>query len=509
MKYRVFKCIIILVLSVFQNGLVSAQNSFSLRFESPLYEWAGSVIENSNNWVVIIGGEAHPETGHMEGKLWAALSNTDTLTRTYALHDTTIIFNHIEERSNGNYLVVGSVSYPPDYNIGDLITFELDAEFNMVSKSIIHVIDDIDYSIRFTKHYGYNYYIFGNGDINGYNLPLGIKLDEELNLVDYEIFWDFLIAPDLGFMDCIISPDSTQLWLFTNGMTSIQGATNEIMVCDTGFNIISRKKFPDHISGYVHDVQYGQYVSAKLITDSTFLIGCNHKVVDFHIPPTSERDMGISELDTTMALVPIVYIGAADTVDYSAYMRCIDFIDSNRIFYAGLKNSISAFFPQSYSYVIAGMMNRQFQKIYEYYYGGDAHYITANVIAASDGGSIITAMRYDYMTQDHEFDLYLLKLNHEGLITNTNYNSYFTNSKYKITPNPARECLYVDSQNNAKLRIFDIMGNRLAEQDVKIGKNTFRLPDGHEGLLIISLIDEKGNSECFKAIKLAAYSPGR
>jgi hypothetical protein len=74
----------------------------------------------------------------------------------------------------------------------------------------------------------------------------------------------------------------------------------------------------------------------------------------------------------------------------------------------------------------------------EKYIGGDAYYRFCNLTATSDGGLLITAMRYDYLTQDHERDAYIFKFDSIDLTVGIDENINNKFIKLKI---------FYDSQN--------------------------------------------------------------
>lgn len=500
MKYKI---LLSLFLTLYCNILFS-QNSFEITFHSPLDEAVWDFIENTDHKIIAVGWHDDPgyNLASHDGMIWVVGSPSDTLTRSIDLNDTALIFNYIEQMSNGNYLIIGNIIYPPVYNIGDAIAYELDTQFNIVSKKIIHSIDDAINELRFVKHFGENYYLFGVGDFNHDRAPVIIKLDDQLNVVDSTIFWEHIGAMT-PFMDCLFKEDSIQLWAFTNSMTSIYNSPDELMVLDSSLNVISKKKFPSHINGYIHDVDYGSRMSAEWMNDSDFVVGCDHRVIDFSIPPTAEHDIGLSLLDSTLTLSPIVYAGAPDTMDYAADLRCIDALNSNEIFYAGTKRHISEFYPQKPSWIIAGKIDQNLQKQYELYYGEDAYYKTMTIKAANDGGSIISAWRHDYLTQNNEYDVHFLKLNGQGIVTNNNTLEKPGYNNFNIYPNPLQDIIWIDSRcEHASMSLYDICGRKLMSADLHFGTNEFSISELEGQVLIIKVLENNNETYSYKIVKV-------
>ena len=498
-----FKITLVIVYTVISSNISYSQYSFEITFHSGLDEKVWDLIENNDHKIVAVGWHDDPEynlSSH-DGMIWVIGSPSDTFTKSIDLNDTALIFNYIEQKSNGNYLIIGNIIYPPVYKVGDAIAYELDTQFNIITRKIIHSIDDAINELRFVKHFNDNYYLFGVGNFNHDRAPVIIKLDEQLNVMDSIIFWEY-IGTMTPFMDCLFKEESNQLWAFTNGMTSIYTSQDELMILDSSLNVISKKKFPYNINGNILDVDYEENLSAVWINDTCFIVGCNHEIIDFSIPPSSERDMGISKLDSNLVISPILYIGAVDTVDFSADLRCIDAFNTEIIFYAGTKRRIFEFYPNNPSWIIAGTLNQNLEKIYEHYFGGDAYYITMAIKAATDGGSIISALRYDYLTQNNEYDVHFLKLNSQGLITSSNSLNTAGN-KFSIYPNPVKDMVWIESKyDKGSMSLYDICGKELMSADLHFGTNEISIRELEGQVLIIKLVAKNNETYSYKIIKV-------
>lgn len=304
-------------------------------------------------------------------------------------------------------------------------------------------------------------------------------------------------------MDCIPAPDSMHLYIFTYGLTDMIDGVDALYITDTVLNVVEIKDMPYYFNNSTAtlEVEYREKLSAKWITDSTFLIGCNHRIVDFDIPPIGQDYIGFSELDTTMSLVPITFIGSPDTNDVAGDFQCFDFMNNNRIFYTGTKGRISTFFPQDPSWIRTGMMDRNRNIIYERIYGGDAYYIPLIIKALTDNGSIIAAYRYDHLTQGPEYDVSFFKLNEQGLITNI-ISKIDNNTNIKIYPNPVSETLNIElTTESAKLKLYSIYGTLLLKSDLSLGYNTLNISNLRSQVYILEVTDEFNNRYFTKIIK--------
>ena len=160
--------------------------------------------------------------------------------------------------------------------------------------------------------------------------------------------------------------------------------------------------------------------------------------------PEQDDDICISFLDTALNSSPVHYFGAYDTIDDPGAERFIDFIDPSRIFYSGTHNLQFSFYPNGISWIMTGLIDSSLNLIYQNFYGGDAYYVPFSILATKDGGSIILGRRYDYHTQNNEYDVIFLKFDSQGSITgisSKNNNQLQTILTY---PNPGADFIIME-----------------------------------------------------------------
>jgi hypothetical protein len=101
------------------------------------------------------------------------------------------------------------------------------------------------------------------------------------------------------------------------------------------------------------------------------------------------------------------------------------------------------------------------------YYGGDACYNLWSVLATQDGGCVMAGTRYDYQTQNQERDVYILKVNENGILTWT-YNFPETTKQVIVYPNPGRDEIKINTfTDNLIFDLFDIKGNKILSQPIE------------------------------------------
>jgi len=274
-----------------------------MTFHSDKNEKSFDVIEDSNHDILAVGVRSIDDSQEdsYKGMIWKIAANGDTLSRAYSFGDTSIYFNYIEQRGE-SYYIIGTSFIPPLFEDSKLEILQLDSDLNVLSKRTIvnhHDFIMIDNKIR---KLGDKYYILAWEETDTCNYDIVIKLSEDFSLNNFYRIWE----KRCKLMDCLLSPDSSQFWLFTDGYNTDYGP--ELSVFDTSMNFIQLKNFPLKNNPSTGDLEtaYEGKLTVKWYTDTTFIVCCNHCrtynnwEIDIH-------DIGISVLDSSMSLVPVHY----------------------------------------------------------------------------------------------------------------------------------------------------------------------------------------------------------
>ncbi len=452
-----------------------AQTSFNVLFKNPAHEGIGDICELTDGSVIGVGGLKSTFFGAMpsqRGKIWKVFPTGDTITRVYSFADTATYFGYVDEKPNGKLTLFGSFVTPPNFISDRILCVVLKQNLDVESYKTIVLHNCTQISVHQVKKYCNEYYVLGSvTQDDGYSRNFILKINDNLDTISSAIY-PTPVSSMCTYDDCTFKDGRIYTYLLRSPTNNI--SLGDMYVYDTNLNFLYYKNYPfkfNYATGCM-EVQYDHGLTAKWITDSTFIVGCNH---DRHCASTGyqERDVGLSELDTTMAVKPVHYFGGVDTVDYASYTNgSIDFNSPDSILFAGTKNIIIDFLPHQNSYIMAGMTDRQLQPRFIQYYGGDAYYATEVMKCSRDGGFIIAAFRYDYLTQNSEYDVLLLKLNPQGLITNTAEPHKIPHNGISLYPNPANDRLIlVLEAQQGELIIYDMMGNTTIVKHVEAGYN--------------------------------------
>lgn len=227
---------------------------------------------------------------------------------------------------------------------------------------------------------------------------------------------------------------------------------------DTNFNLIDVRTFYGFIDGHN---------SSKWFSNSSYLL-----TGERYFDSIEEMDIGILKVNLNDSVLSSTFIGKPDTVESPGQVKSLDFIDSNNIFFCGSTNSYGWPFQNDPSWIIVNILDSSLNIKSQQFYGGDAFYLVNSVLATQDGGCVISCSRYDYKIQYNEFDIYILKVNKDGLLVNIPDESSSTSLICKLHPNPGKGYFYIDSNtDNLKLELFDLTGNYCYSSMISYGVN--------------------------------------
>jgi len=175
----------------------------------------------------------------------------------------------------------------------------------------------------------------------------------------------------------------------------------------------------------------------------------------------------INDQDDTLR--SIEYCGHPDTILNAGAINNTAIV-GDKIFVVGTHNIDPTNWPWQHSptWIQVTRIDTSFNIIDQHYYGGDAVYLSYDIIATSDGGAFICGNRWDYNTPDiKKYHIFTLKVNDQGLITDLPEESNFKAHDAIVYPNPGSDYLVVQSGPQvcgAFFRMYDMQGRLVMEQ---------------------------------------------
>jgi len=179
----------------------------------------------------------------------------------------------------------------------------------------------------------------------------------------------------------------------------------------------------------------------RALNDSVFLISGRHI-----IGTEAESNLSINRIEHLSELVAehVVY---TDTASFPAIGTSLDFKYNDRI-YAGAWQFnpftppyFSPYFSNLPGWFILTQFDENLTPNWTRFYGGNAYYVMNGILATKDGGCLMYGLRFD-ASSDTGQDIYVLKVNDNGLLTSTTIPE--TTSNITIYPNPTSNYIFFD-----------------------------------------------------------------
>ncbi len=254
----------------------------------------------------------------------------------------------------------------------------------------------------------------------------------KLSLVGDSIISNFLASDNsltLSF-DIIEKSDHTGYYSYGKKYSGIPGRSGERFELSKQLDSLDIGIIPNDIHAYI---------SSEWLNDSVIIITGNGE-------PQEIPSYSLSVLTTTEDNTPLDYnhFKVEDPMrDHTAMYRGVSLKDDN-IYIGGTSNFNYAnpFFSTSDSWFHLIKVNPDLSPIWEYWYGGDAYYFLYSILATGDGGCLMVGNRYDYEIQDQERDIYVVKVDSDGLIVWTQ-EIQPEQSMFTIYPNPGGNLINV------------------------------------------------------------------
>lgn len=433
------------------------------------------------------------------------------------------VINQVVEDEDGNFLMVGRIkNVATNRNAAYLLKLN---ETGKIKNEIIFD-SNANYSTMFfdVHYFNSNIYILGSKFVA---YPDSTKLwymqlDENLN-IEQERTYEIPHGKWFSYMNSIIDSDTN---LVITGYTTRTDGSNQnnhdAFFCKLsldGDSLIS--KFPtsynrlylsfdiaENTDGSLYYAFVSHFVSSsggqKLILsidfDSLSIDPIPLGMYDYYSPiHLNENDIllcakGSSGDSEPYALNVISINDQTELIDYNYFKIEGSMRDhpalykgvskySDNIFIGGTSNfdlynqTFSSF--NSWFHLIR--INPDITPVWEYWYGGDAYYFLYSILATSDGGCLLVGSRYDDAVQYMERDIYVVKVNSDGLIVWTQ-EIPIDQQQTMVYPNPGTSYFAVQTRNQQmELELISLNGQVVIKQTLNNDANTVeteRLPPG-------------------------------
>ena len=422
--------------------------------------------------------------------------------------------NQIIEDSNGNFVLVGKMNNSNTFFPGGYI-IKIDSAGDLLNEIVIHPIDTNSY-IFFNIHFYNNYYyVLGTSTdsiIHSQKKLWYIKLNENLSILSQKelmlptgkwfSYFNSIIDSDTNFViagyttrtdsiqiyhndpafyklslegdsigsyflsepskmryayDLLEDTSNTQYFAFVSRFENTSAGQKLILTKE--FDSISLEPIPLGITDYYSPIYlndtsilmcgHGTPGQSELYSLNVISVDLNNQLIDYNH----------FKIDGNMRDHPAMYNGVSK--------------NGNNIYIGGTShfdyyNPYWSYYDSWYHLI---KVNSDITPVWEYWYGGDAYYFLYSILATGDGGCIMVGNRYDYEIQDMERDIYIVKVNSDGLVT---WTQEIPVDKHNTTvyPNPGTNILNVKTNNESiDFELVNINGQVVLKR-LLIGKSS-------------------------------------
>jgi len=470
--------------------LLQAQSGFIFKYSTPNDEIPNSMIETADSGFIIAAGIKTPAYNYQTLLIRLNKYGDTLFTKTLIFHEGISGLGNLIKLENGSYLGIG----------GKVLT---SGEFKLWLINFTNtftIIKDTSYFINLESIFTYyvfldhssNLIIYGSLFLTSTSAPHPFIFTSNQNLdsLEYKVL-DASSSTQMVY-SMIEKPDTTGYLMMISGSYLVNtNSPSQILTMDYSFNVTKIDSLPGQLS---------MYLNSKQINEHELLITGKRNIENSN--PQTDK-LGILKLDTSLFVKDECYLGPQDTVSYPGIYSNLDFIGSNRIYYTGTVNvNTSNVYSTTPSYILIANFDSSLNVTWQKYFGGDQYYTVTCVRAVQDGGVIIGATSFDYHRQNHERDIFIIKIDSNGIITGQNdlppvrfYNAI-------VYPNPGSDFIYIETQlKNSIFYLYDLQGKEVCNKDLTPGPNVMNIQSLKTGLYNYSVVMNSQVLEFGKWIK--------
>jgi hypothetical protein len=443
------------------------------------------------------------------------------------------IINDVIEDYNGNYIMAGRIK-DTESNLYSGYIIKIDSTGNLLQEEIINPNDSISSLFFNINSFDNHFYILGSQMVVYHNTSKlwYLKLTSNLEIEDEKL----LCVPDgvwFSYLNSIIDSDTNFVITgYTTRTDSVQGYHNDpafYKMSLEGDSINSNFLYEPTKMRYAYDLledtsntQYFAFVSRfentsagqKLILtkefDSLSLEPVPLGITDYYSPTylndTSIVICGLGTPDQSeLYSLNVISVNFENQLigynhfeigenmrDHPAMYNGVT-KNENNIYIGGTSNLdySNPFWSTFDSWFHLVKINPDITPIWEYWYGGDAYYFLYSILATNDGGCIMVGNRFDYETQNQERDIYIIKVDSNGLITWTQ-EIPINKTVSTVYPNPGSNQLNIKINNKElNFELINLNGQVVIRQIVNNNLNIINTESLKSGIYFYRLIDKK------------------
>lgn len=360
--------------------------------------------------------------------------------------------------------------------------FKIDSSLNEIQNKVLSLGHYNYYYIKCKIDHNGNVLCFGNVQDTIIQISVRLfigKFSETLDSIHTKIF-----GLGLGEFDLLEKPDYSGYYFFVSGYNSI--ATGQVLKMDTSFILKSVDSIPRKVTSPLN----------------AFLINPNKiYLTGEKIWSNNTRYIGALILDTQYSVIHQNFLGKLDTITFPGFYKNLDYY-YNIAYIGGTLNFYQSEFAQGYCWYYLNKVDTTLDIKWQKYFGGDANYTLYGVLATPDSGCLMYGTRYDWNTQINERDIYVIKVNKDGLILSAGGTISEKVKEAILFPNPATDKIYVRTAlRGLTLSLFDVNGRYVMNEEIQSMSDQFDISNLVSGIYFYRFTKDEKMIDSGKLIK--------
>ena len=468
---------LILILLINLNTIVLSQNTFTYIYSTPKDEYVLDAIEDEFGNFYLAGSSFNPYSDHTKGFVIKIDSYGEFVSeKVYTLPVKSYWISSIIQDSIGSFLLLGSNTDTLfQFTNGELNLKRIDYNLVTMDSAVYSISDERSLNIIYSDVCTNTDIIVNTTAWSTINNPPALLFSMRFSKDLDSIYATTYPYPSIG--TGIKQLSDTTYWMYT-------GIFHKIVITDTMFNQIDQALLPETIV---------DPIGMKWDTDSSFYL-CGQ-----WNNQNGDKDIGIINLFNPIDTTDYVFKpwGTKDTTDYPAGRGgALDFNNKDSIFIGGTTGFTGTWGYRSYYSLIQtdSLLNVRWEK----FYGGDAYYEMNDVLATNDGGCLLSGMRYDSDIGIHEHDVYIIKVDVNGLLVGLEPEQSINSFDAVVFPNPGTNEINVRvaaQYHKAEINMYEINGTKVLTKELVGRHNLLNTESLKSGTYIYSINNKNGLNE--------------
>ena len=480
-------------------GQLFSQNTFFKVYSTHLEERSYEAAQTTNGNYIIVGqsssGYYIPDN---KGLIMLIDENGQLIKEFTTENDNLSEFKTIDKKPGQNdvYLITGfQDSISNDKLISSVIIHEIDENIEILSRNTVFSLNNIMVIPRKTTIKNDSTILLLSRYIDGsvtypplQSIITEIRLPAD-SIRSYVSNIEFPCLPQ----DILYIPKKDETHVLYLGEHFVDLILTRILILDDRLNGITTMDPPAFM--------ITQACSTPL-TDSTYLIAATT------FPSSglsTTRDIAVWRVDADgNGINGTQYNNHQDTILYAGE-GTNTIILNDTIFVVGAHNVHPSAIPwqSTPSWIQVTKLDMELNILSHHFHGGDAFYMPNCVIPTLDNGMLITGYIYDYNSGEQQHDIFVLKLNSNGMIVDVPENAPWQSTEAIVFPNPASEMINIEFSQvyqKANFQLMDIGGKVVLEKQLNSNYQSINISTLPAGTYVYRISNKDGLDERGKIV---------